>query len=497
MSKQRQLNRLLADVGEVLAAREPEESYDFAEYAPDPVSFIVDVIEDDPWQKQIDIAEAVAREPQVTVRSCHAAGKDWLSARLALWWTYAHEGLCILTGPTGSQVQEVLMRTEVRRAFADSGLPGRLGVKALRPEGEGEAGILARTSSDVSNLTGHHRDRVMVIITEAQAQATAPAWRAAFALATGAADRIVALGNPTRSSGRFYRSHRPDSGWAAYRIQGRDIPNVKEGREVVPGLLSRAGVTRFRHEYGEESPVYQSRVDAEFPDQVDPSAIFTRSMLEAAVRRYRDGAVEPGTVVLGLDVAGTGPNESILAVRRGLVLDELIALPGSDTTDLISEVRAAMAERNLGKETPLIVDSTGLGTFVADRLRQLRHRAVNFRAGAQAANPQQFRNLRAESYWRVRLLLDRNRLALCPSEKLAEELLAQRLKQTGDSAMLLEPKHQISSRLGRSPDRADAAVMALYPPTPDEHATVEPHETPSYETEQSGSFLPRGLNAGV
>lgn len=91
---------------------------------------------------------------QVTVRSCHPAGKDWLAGRLALWWACSCRGLAVLTGPTAAQIREILMRCEVRTAFHKAGLPGELHVWALRPVGGGMAGILVRTGAGVSSMQG-------------------------------------------------------------------------------------------------------------------------------------------------------------------------------------------------------------------------------------------------------------------------------------------------------------------------------------------------------
>lgn len=488
--RRQKLDSLLNDLGEMLAAQEggTVDYSRFTPYADRPVDFIRDILGDEPWSMQRRIARAVALEPQVTVRSCHAAGKDWLSARLALWWTYSRRGLVVLTGPTASQVREILMRGEVRDAFEGSGLPGHLGVKALRPagQGQGRAGILARTSNAVSSLTGFHDARVMVCVTEAQSPDCDPAWEASFALATGAEDRILTVGNPTERSGRFYRAHRPGSAWTAYRIAAEDVPNVAEDREVIPGLLSTEGVDRFVKEYGPDSGTVATRVRAAFPDQPE-DGLYRRSELEAAMRRYEDGVLEPGAVVCGLDVARQGPNSSVLCIRRGPVVDELLAWDCDSTATLIDHVRAALAERGL-QGAPLLIDATGLGGHVADRLRELGYGAVDFRAGGSAEDSESYRNCRAEAYWRVKLALEEGRIALPRDVALVEELLAQRYTPTADGRVQIEAKHLISSRLGRSPDRADSLVMAWYPRIP---STTEPerHQVPSYENDISGNFL--------
>ena len=232
-------------IGWTLDSRPPDSSHQLSD-EPGPVQ---EVLKAEPWERQEKIALAVRDHPRVTVRSCHAAGKDWLASRLALWRVYARGRMALLTGPTAAQVEEILMRGEVRTAFVRGRLPGELHVRALRPGGGGEAGILAKTGTGISSLSGFHDARVLVVITEAQDPDIEHAWDATFACATGAEDRILTLGNPTEPDGRFYAAHRGGSGWEPFRISAADIRNVREGRTVVPGLLTREGGERFRREY--------------------------------------------------------------------------------------------------------------------------------------------------------------------------------------------------------------------------------------------------------
>ncbi len=50
---------------------------DFEQYADDPVGFIRDVLGDQPWSRQVEMAESVLKHPLVVVRSANAVGKDW------------------------------------------------------------------------------------------------------------------------------------------------------------------------------------------------------------------------------------------------------------------------------------------------------------------------------------------------------------------------------------------------------------------------------------
>jgi phage terminase large subunit len=495
---ERILRQIVEDLGDLLGKHTASRAADFTTYRNDPVGFIRDMLGGKPWPKQIETAEAVRDEAQVTVRSCHAAGKDWLAARLALWWVYCRRGLVVLTGPTASQVEEILMRKEVLTAFRAGGLPGELHVKALRPGGSGEAGILARTGTGVHGLTGLHEARVLFVITEAQDPDIAHAWDAAFACTTGAGDRILTLGNPTEPDGRFYRAHQPGSGWRAIKIEAADIPNVQEGRTVVPGLLTQEGVERFIREYGEGSPFVISRVHAEFPAEATDSLV-TVDWLDRAVELHRTRAFEYEATrshhVLGVDPARLGPDKTVVCVRQASIVREFVEWRGLDTMATADRVQVEVRRllefyapsREGGAVESVHVDEIGLGGGVLDRLRETLPRvrwaeymldriwpsisyrsveAVPFNAARASGLPERFANLRAQAYWFLRKLLEDSKLALPDLAALREELLATRVRFGADGRTSIESKDAVKDRIGRSPDYSDALVISLAPMLP-------------------------------
>ncbi|MCH8031186.1 MAG: hypothetical protein IIB09_05130, partial [Bacteroidetes bacterium] len=374
------VRRLQLDLGQLIERHDTAKSLtDYSVYANDPIGFIRDVLHADPWDRQLDIAEAVRDHPLIVVRSCNAAGKDWIAAHLALWWVYARKGLVLMTGPTERQVKEIAMG-EVARAFSRArDLPGELYATALRLGRDETAGILAFTSTEASKLTGHHADRILAILTEAQGVPDW-AWEALMACAVGDEDRLLAVGNPLEPSGTFFTvSRSPD--WCAIRISAEEHPNLVQGRTVIPGGVTQAMARRFANAYGRNSSIYTSRVLGEFPDQGD-EALFRRSWLDAAVARWHElGSEVDGSLVVAVDPARYGPDATGIAVARGSVVQELEAWAGA--SDLMATTKRVCAllerlgvRRAGGVHCKVVVDVVGLGVGVCDRLRELGYWTV-------------------------------------------------------------------------------------------------------------------------
>jgi len=458
------IEKLGRDLGELLATHERgRDLEEFSRYADDPVGFIRDLLHGEPWSRQEEIAEAVRESPLTVVRSCNGAGKDWLAARLALWWVYARQGLALITGPTERQVREVVMG-EVARAFGKAkDLPGELYQMALRLGREERAGILSFTSTEASKLTGFHAPRVMAILTEAQGCEDF-AWEGLLACATGAQDRVLAVGNPLTPSGRFFEVSRSE-GWRSIRIPATDHPNLLEGREVIPGGVTVEFAERMAAEYGEDSGVYRARVAGEFPDESE-DALCARSWIDAAVERWTSGEMESKAdrepVVLSLDPARFGPDASVLIVMQGPVVREIVSWTKKGLNETAGRVLTKLDE--VGPAT-VVVDEPGLGGGVIDRLAEQGVEVVAYNGGRRAElvpNPERFRNRRAAAYWMLRQRLEDGDLALPHDDRLADELTTIRWHVDSSGQIALEPKDRVRERLGRSPDTADALAAAVW-----------------------------------
>lgn len=467
MSYESAVRQLSKEAGDLVARHEKLRGLqDFTKYADDPEGFMRDVLRCEPWSKQVEMAERIRDNRRVCAVTCNAVGKDWVSARIALWWVYARRGLVILSGPTLRQVREILMR-EVRSAFSRSPeLPGELYSLELRVDND--SGILAFTSDNASKLTGFHHPRLLVFLTEAQG-CDEEAYEASMACCTAPENRLFVYGNPTQPAGPFYRAA-TSSDWSVLKIAASEHPNVVTGRAEIPGSVSVEWIAMMRDEYGEASSIYRARVLAEFPEE-SIEGLVKREWIRAAFQRHEEGVLRELSwarpLHLSLDVARYGPDASVLAVVRGPVVESLFSWRGAsitETADKVIEHADRLRRHPRHARATIICDEPGLGGGCIDVLRQKGLNVVAFNGASSAPSPDgaRFLNLRAASYWKFRELLENGKIALPRDAELEEEALATEWQLTPAGCIQIVSKDLIRKTLGRSPDRLDSVVMGLY-----------------------------------
>jgi len=198
-------------------------------------------------------------------------------------------------------------------------------------------------------------------------------------------------------------------------------------------------------------------------NQVIPTA-----WIRAAQARWKpEGRTAHKMTCIGVDVAQGGADETVLARRHGDWIDELIVKDGAETPD--GNTAAGIVVTYLRDQAIVAPDmGGGYGGALAMRLGDVNVR-VNpmIPAGKATAVTQdgrlKFKNLRAQWWWRVRELLDpasKREIALPRDERLVSDLAAPTWTLTS-SGIQIEEKDNLRKRLGRSPDRGDAVVLAL------------------------------------
>jgi hypothetical protein len=199
--------------------------------------------------------------------------------------------------------------------------------------------------------------------------------------------------------------------------------------------------------------------------QVIPSA-----WVKAAQARWHPIPREdlPPVSSVGVDPS-QGGDEAPISARRAWRFDELVLVKPDHNGQITGGAMAAKSVEVAGDEAPIHVDVIGIGASTFDHLEAVvgaRAVKVNFAEATEAKDlvgVLGFRNVRAECWWRAREALDPDRavkVALPPDSQLFADLCAPRYRLTSNGIQI-EDKDEIRKRLGRSPDRGDAVVLAM------------------------------------
>ena len=191
----------------------------------------------------------------------------------------------------------------------------------------------------------------------------------------------------------------------------------------------------------------------------------------AAVLRARKNKVQGyGPIILGVDPARGGGDKTGIIDRQGRRLGEHVCRR-IDLDDLMA--LAGEIQREAKRLIPLglkkiVVDCTGLGAGLYDRLRELLGdlvEGVNF--GAKAYNSEAYANRRAEMWDLMRQWFeDPAGVQIPDSDELQGDLCAP-IRGRGathfrsNGQLVLEDKDHIRERLSFSPDLGDAAALTF------------------------------------
>lgn len=448
----------------------------------DPARWVRERLGEQLWSKQRDILESVSKHRRTAVHSSHAAGKSHLAARVACWWVDCHPpgtAFVVSTAPSWAQVRAILWRY-IGQVHRKAKLIGRVNQTEWFL-GDDLVGYGRKPpDNDEEGFQGIHATYVLVIVDEAAGIPSA-LWVAILALLTTKECRVLAIGNPDYEGSAFSRMCSPGSGWNVIHIDGLETPNfTDEPKPAGAPLLDQSWIDDLVADYGIESPQYMAKVRGLFPsDRTDGVVPWSW------VHRCRDTETPPSTVTpveLGVDVGG-GTDLTVIRERRGGAAGRRWTVNTEDSEVIVDETLAAI---RVSKATTIKVDFGGIGFGVVGSLRRrvaaeiawpVTIHAVEF--GGSAKDPGKYLNVRAEMYWEARLrskdrgwwlgAVDTERPGAVPlvDERTIADLTEARWFENKRGLIQIEAKDEIRKRLGRSPDDADALVLAFYDPPED------------------------------
>lgn len=197
----------------------------------------------------------------------------------------------------------------------------------------------------------------------------------------------------------------------------------------------------------------------------DEWQVIPTAWVDAAMSRWEPKDKKGPMDSMGVDVARGGRDKTIIARRHGNWYDELIVKPGELTPDGPIVAAHVIAARR--DQAPVHIDIVAWGSspydfLVANNIQAIGVNGANASGNRDESGKFRFINMRAEIYWRFRESLDPasdNAIALPPDKELRADLCAPTWKVT-PRGIQIESKEELIKRIGRSPDKGDAVVMA-------------------------------------
>ena len=295
------------------------------------------------------------------------------------------------------------------------------------------------------SLAGVHSENVLLICDEASA-IPEPVYESAAGSMSGHSATTVLIGNPTRNTGLFFRTHHQlSSDWKTMHVSCIDNP-----------LVAVDFINQIKATYGEKSNAFRVRVLGEFSLRED-DVLIAAELVDSAMQRDIALSRSEG-IVYGVDVARFGDDRTVVVKRQGQVVTEIKSWSGLDTMETVGRI---VHEAETDKPAEIMVDSIGLGSGVADRLRELGFNVRDVNVSESAALNPQAAKLRDDLWLSVRDWLNQRSCKLPQNDELRQELCSPTYSFTSNGKIKVEGKSEMKRRGMRSPDLADALCLTF------------------------------------
>jgi hypothetical protein len=466
-----------------LQRRAAKIKHGIARYYDDPVGFAHDCID---WgdsegltEYQEEVLDSIPRRKRVAVRGPHGLGKTGIAAIAVHWFALTRDAAGVdwkipATAGSWHQLTQYLF-PEIHKWAGklrwDKVRDGRPYSRAHELQNLNlrlaHGSAFAGASANAALIEGAHADSLLFLFDEAKAIPAGTFDACEGALGGTGEAFALALSTPGAPQGRFYDICRHLPGYEDWHPV-----HVTLERAVAAGRVSEEWAEQRARQWGEASAIYQNRVLGEFYAS-DEDSVIPLAWAEAAAARWHAwddaGRPDPGRPrTVGVDVARTGQDRTVLAIRKGPVITELRRFVKEDTMQTTGHVKGILEADD---SVTAVVDVIGIGAGVVDRLREQHMKVVAFNAskGSKAKDSTRefgYANRRSEALWTMRQALDPSGnpdICLPDDEMLLGDLSAPQWTVTSGGRIQVEGKDDIRKRLGRSTDDGDAVVFAFVP----------------------------------
>lgn len=484
----------------------------YGRYAYDPEGFIEGALGESLWSVQRSICRSVLDNPRTAVPSGFGTGKTHLASRMVLWWgsVWPPGTSKVVTTATTYRTVKNQLWPHIRRVHARHKLPGKTNQVEWQVGRELVAFGFSAPNTDPESVQGYHEPHLLIVVDEAGG-ITHAIGGALNGLMTGMHTRMLAIGNPSSDEqNTWFQGVCESPDWSTIPIAIKDSPNFtgeEAGacRACPPGVAPHPVASHLVDEewrritvaeYGEDHPYVTAKVHARFPEIVANRTI-PLDWLDEAIKLGREDPAAGTRVRLGVDVASDGGDELAIARVEGMHGRIVHTESGgslANSVDVagiilrhINDAEARAKELGSTERVRVKVDVIGLGWGPVSTLERWgaegMHGAevVGVNVGERAAEPDKFVNQRAEMWWGGRQAFQPNPdqggrpAATLDVDVRTKVQLGDPTHRTSTAGRRqIESKADLRKRGRKSPDRAEAVLLAYYePPSKSGESRVE------------------------
>lgn len=407
---------------------------------------------------------------RIAVASGHGIGKSALVAWLVLWAiTTRVDARVVVTANTQRQLENKtwpeLLKWHRRSVCSHWFTPTATALASAEEKHARtwRADAVTWSATNLEAFAGlHNEDNRLLILYDEASGIDDPVWDTTEGALTDSNAEIIwgAFGNYTRNVGKFHEALQKHKAlWNSRQIDSRAVEGVNQ-----------ALVAQWIATYGIDSDFIRMRVTAQVP--LHGVEQFISSLLVAAAAERPRRVLPTDPVVMGVDVARFGSDESVIYIRRGRDARTVPPLRyrNQSTMQLVGQI-VAWIEKCQGMVEAIFVDMTGVGGGVVDRLQELGYRCIGVHNGAKSDTPTQEICARkdAEMWCRMREWLAEG--GIFDDAELRNQLSNRQYSYDSQGRIVMESKDDMRERGLSSPDIADALALTFaYPIAARQHA---------------------------
>lgn len=434
--------------------------------------------------------------PRTAIKSSNGTSKSHEVANMVLWTGAVfdlNQTISIVSAPSLDQIEKSIFKyiksAKARAAERGFIIPGIINedLEWHRPGPEGKVfiayGKKPPTGKEVNVFQGVRSEYGMTYVFFDEAGGLAKGmWTAAEAVLTGADARLIAIGNPDDVGTEWHKIFTEDKyakDFNRFSISSYELPTFTGEKvydhpdlgdkadpamqeRMLKALTQKEWVEHKKRIWGEKDARFKSKVEGEFPEEGGNNFFST-----AVINKAYDTQIEydeSAPLILGVDIARWGLDESVIASNRGGRIRVEDTWSKCDTVDSARRIHKWAMEHGA---VEIRIDSGGVGGPVYDMLDRLdefankSYRLVGFDNGMGSLDLKKWAQMRAYAHDSLRTQMAQGDIDLdYDDEELREQLNIVTFKFTIRGGIQITPKDELKSEMGGSPDRLDSVIMA-------------------------------------